>query len=139
MPDVRRCNNHVCNRDIQCECLSGYQHITIQLFRISRWHASVTRLSPESGGEPQCHVGQDKVAISLRCVEGIQLCQSLPASGTLQFTSYLVVGNSRHHETMSCSHHVQCPAHDCPGLRGFLGIGQQAQWPCVEYDNATHG
>ena len=64
MTDVRCCNDQVCSGDIQCECLSRYQHITIQLFRISRWYASVTRLSPEFGGEPQCYVGQGKVAIS---------------------------------------------------------------------------
>jgi hypothetical protein len=79
MTDVRRCNDQVCSGDIQCECLSRYQHITIQLFRTSRWYASVTRLSPEFGGKPQCHVSQGKVAISPGGVEGIQLRQSLRA------------------------------------------------------------
>ena len=32
MTNVRCCNDQVGSGDIQCECLSRYQHITIQLF-----------------------------------------------------------------------------------------------------------
>src|ERR1700739_2384687 len=114
MTDIRRCNDQVGSGHTQCECLSRYQYITVQFFRISGRHASVTRLSPESGSESQRLVGQCKVALSTRCVEGVQLCQPLPAPNPLQFGSYLVVGNGRHDETMSCSDHVQCPACDRP-------------------------
>jgi hypothetical protein len=52
MTNVRRGNDQVYGGHTQCARLSRYQYITIQLFRISGWYTSVTRLTPELGSEP---------------------------------------------------------------------------------------